>query len=217
MPARRSPPLRSVSGSSTAISDGHDTSWLTRPGQGSVRRYVFDVFVNGTHPLLPWFAFLCAGIVLGRVLAASWWRPAATAVGVVLVSVSALLSAGLVDRTPTGRAVARPARPQPRLRRRAHWARRCSPMSPSTGSPNGFPWRPTHSDEQDSSRCRCTLRTSWSSTWSSTGSGGSSRPERMWRCCSPRGSGCRPCWSAMAWQRRFGRGPAEYVYRAFGG
>ena len=26
------------------------------------------MFVNGTHPLLPWLAFLCAGIVLGRAL-----------------------------------------------------------------------------------------------------------------------------------------------------
>ena len=46
---------------------GHDTRWLTAPGQVSIRRYVFDVAINGTHPLLPWLAFLCAGIVLGRV------------------------------------------------------------------------------------------------------------------------------------------------------
>ena len=46
--------------------DGRPAAWLTDPAPNSVRRYVFDVFVNGTHPLLPWFAFLCAGIVLGR-------------------------------------------------------------------------------------------------------------------------------------------------------
>ena len=73
--------------------NGHDTDWLTRPDQDSVRRYVFDVFVNGTHPLLPWFAFLCAGIVLGRVLGASWWRPAATGFGVLLLAASWLVSA----------------------------------------------------------------------------------------------------------------------------
>jgi len=72
--------------------NGHDTGWLTRPDDDSVRRYVFDVFVNGTHPLLPWFAFLCAGIVLGRTLAASWWRPAAIGTGFVLLTGSALLS-----------------------------------------------------------------------------------------------------------------------------
>ncbi len=42
------------------------TSWLTDPDDGSLRDHLFDVFVNGTHPLLPWFAFLCAGMVLGR-------------------------------------------------------------------------------------------------------------------------------------------------------
>ena len=41
--------------------DGESTSWLTSPGDDSIRRYVFDVFVNGTHPLLPWFSFLCRG------------------------------------------------------------------------------------------------------------------------------------------------------------
>lgn len=71
---------------------GRDTSWLFDPGKGSVQGYVFDVVVNGTHPLLPWFAFLCAGIVLGRVLGTTWWRPAAVGVGLVLVSASAMAS-----------------------------------------------------------------------------------------------------------------------------
>jgi uncharacterized protein len=66
--------------------DGRSTEWLTSPDQDSVRRYVFDVFVNGTHPLLPWFAFLCAGIVLGRLLTVSWWRPATIGVGLGLVA-----------------------------------------------------------------------------------------------------------------------------------
>ncbi len=72
------------------VDDGRSVDWLTRPGTGSVRGYVFDLFVNGTHPLLPWFAFLCAGIVLGRLLAASWWRAAALAAGVTLYSVATL-------------------------------------------------------------------------------------------------------------------------------
>ena len=70
--------------------DGHDVTWLTHPGNVSVRRYVFDVFVNGTHPLLPWFAFLCAGIVLGRLLAREWWRPAAIAAGIASYSVATM-------------------------------------------------------------------------------------------------------------------------------
>ena len=71
----------------------HDTSWLSSPGEGSVRGDVFDVFVNGTHPLLPWFALLCAGIVLGRILAAPWWRSAAIGGGLVLVAVPWMLTA----------------------------------------------------------------------------------------------------------------------------
>lgn len=70
--------------------DGHDTSWLTNPGPRSPRGLVFDVFVNGTHPLLPWLAFFCAGIVLGRLLATTWWRPAAAGTGFLLYSLSLL-------------------------------------------------------------------------------------------------------------------------------
>ena len=72
--------------------DGSSTRWLTSPGDNSVRRYVFDVFVNGTHPLLPWFSFLCAGIVLGRILPSPWWRRTTAVVGLALASVAGLLS-----------------------------------------------------------------------------------------------------------------------------
>jgi uncharacterized membrane protein YeiB len=64
--------------------DGHDTSWLSAPGPGSPRGLLLDTFVNGTHPLLPWLAFFCAGIVLGRVLHAPAWRAAVLAAGFVL-------------------------------------------------------------------------------------------------------------------------------------
>lgn len=72
---------------------GESTEWLTSPDPNSVRSYVFDLLVNGTHPLLPWFAFMCAGIVLGRVLATNWWRPAAAGAGVMLVTAAWVLSA----------------------------------------------------------------------------------------------------------------------------
>ncbi len=68
--------------------DGHSTAWLTDPGARSIRGLVFDIFVNGSHPLLPWLAFLCAGIVLGRVLIdgrwQSTWRPITIGSGLVL-------------------------------------------------------------------------------------------------------------------------------------
>ncbi|MBI4883567.1 MAG: DUF418 domain-containing protein [Actinobacteria bacterium] len=47
------------------------SSWLLQGSAGetrSPRDLVFDVFVRGTHPLLPWLLFLCAGIVLARLL-----------------------------------------------------------------------------------------------------------------------------------------------------
>jgi uncharacterized membrane protein YeiB len=84
--------------------DGESTSWLTRPEDGSLRDHLFGITVNGTHPLLPWLAFLCAGIVLGRVLRTTWWRPATIAAGVTLVSLAAL--AATLPTTDTGRILA---------------------------------------------------------------------------------------------------------------
>jgi uncharacterized membrane protein YeiB len=75
-----------------ATLDGHDTTWLTDPGPRSPRGLLFDLFVNGTHPLLPWLAFLCAGIVLGRFIGTTWWRPAASAAGFVLYAGSTIAS-----------------------------------------------------------------------------------------------------------------------------
>jgi uncharacterized protein len=72
--------------------DGQDTSWLFRPTGGSPRTLLFDVFVNGTHPLLPWLAFFCAGIVVGRLLTTAWWRPAALAVGFTMFGLAELIS-----------------------------------------------------------------------------------------------------------------------------
>jgi len=74
--------------------DGISTEWLTDPGDGSVRGYVFGVFVNGTHPLFPWLAFFCCGILLGRVLGTSWWRPVALGAGVFLAGIATAMSSG---------------------------------------------------------------------------------------------------------------------------
>src|SRR5687767_6788074 len=49
-------------------SAGHGTNWLFNPGSNSPRGRLFDLFVNRTHPLLPWLGFFSAGIVLGRFL-----------------------------------------------------------------------------------------------------------------------------------------------------
>ncbi|MDJ0770385.1 MAG: DUF418 domain-containing protein [Ilumatobacter sp.] len=80
--------------------DGHSTAWLTNPGPRSPRGLVFDVFVNGTHPLLPWLAYFCVGIVLGRLLNTTWWRPAAAGAGFVSFAGATLAnSAGDSRRT----------------------------------------------------------------------------------------------------------------------
>ena len=44
---------------------GRSTSWLS-PELDSPRNLLIRVFVDHTHPVLPWFAFLLAGIMLGR-------------------------------------------------------------------------------------------------------------------------------------------------------
>lgn len=73
-----------------AALDGHDTTWLTDPGPRSPRGLLLDLFVNGTHPLLPWLAFFCAGVVIGRCLGTAWWRPVAVASGFVLYSAATI-------------------------------------------------------------------------------------------------------------------------------
>ncbi len=64
--------------------DGESVVWLTNPGTDSIRRYVFDLAVNGTHPLLPWLAFFCAGIALGRFLRTKALHAIVAGVGLVL-------------------------------------------------------------------------------------------------------------------------------------
>jgi uncharacterized protein len=51
--------------------DGRRPTWFTdgtASAHTSPRDLVLDTFVRGTHPLLPWLLFLCAGMVLGRAL-----------------------------------------------------------------------------------------------------------------------------------------------------
>lgn len=50
------------------IQDGHPPSWLYTSSPRSPRSLVLETFINGTHPLLPWLAFLCCGMVIGRLL-----------------------------------------------------------------------------------------------------------------------------------------------------
>ena len=70
---------------------GHPTDWLTS-GNASTRRspreLVLDTFVRGTHPLLPWLLFLCAGMVIGRSLPFDRrWRIRLAGIGASLLAV----------------------------------------------------------------------------------------------------------------------------------
>lgn len=54
---------------SSRLRDEHPVAWLLSPrtlASRSPRGLLFDTFVNGTHPVLPWLLFLVVGIVLGR-------------------------------------------------------------------------------------------------------------------------------------------------------
>ncbi len=79
--------------------DRHSTAWLYSPPSRSPRGLVFDVFVNGTHPLLPWLAFLCAGIILGRALRSPLWKPVALVAGLTLFGFATLMSDSLRPRS----------------------------------------------------------------------------------------------------------------------
>jgi hypothetical protein len=78
---------------------GNATSWLDAAQAHSPRGLVLGVVVNGTHPLLPWLAFLCAGIVLGRGLGGTGWRPVTIGLGAALfVAATAIGSMASGDR-----------------------------------------------------------------------------------------------------------------------
>lgn len=66
--------------------DGLATDFIDQPGTRSPKGLLVNTFVNGTHPLLPWLAFFCTGIVVGRLFSHAWWRPAVAAAGLVLFS-----------------------------------------------------------------------------------------------------------------------------------
>jgi uncharacterized membrane protein YeiB len=70
---------------------GSDVDWLFAPEPGSLDDYVFGVVLNGTHPLVPWLAFFCAGMILGRFLRVDWWRPATVGIGVMLFAIALAL------------------------------------------------------------------------------------------------------------------------------
>jgi len=79
--------------------NGHDVQWLVSGpthDAHSPRDELLRLFVRGTHPLLPWLAFLCLGIAIGRRLPFTALRRAQlVSIGLPLAAVGYLLSAAL--------------------------------------------------------------------------------------------------------------------------
>lgn len=71
--------------------DGASTAWLHPAEPTTPRELVLRTFVSYTHPVLPWLAFVCAGMLLGRHLVSltRWrWRLVAGGLGAVLATSS---------------------------------------------------------------------------------------------------------------------------------
>lgn len=80
--------------------DGRPLWWLLGSSPRSPRSLLFDTFLNGTHPLFPWLAFLCAGMVVGRALPlCTRVRVRLILVGVVMVAATYLLRHLFADRS----------------------------------------------------------------------------------------------------------------------
>jgi uncharacterized protein len=48
--------------------DGHYTGWMDPSLVNSPRDLLLRTFIGYTHPVFPWFAFFCAGLLIGRLL-----------------------------------------------------------------------------------------------------------------------------------------------------
>lgn len=200
--------------------DGHATTWLSDP-EPSARGYLFDVMVNGTHPLLPWLAFFCAGIVLGRMLTQPNWRTIAIATGAVLFAVAAAVSAVGSTLTDTTGLATLLTSPHPFDRGIVYVASALGSALVAYGLIDWVAGRLPHATDPLRRAGQLTLtlylahvvvfelavhQLAWiepSGLDAALAFAGG-----FWVVAIAAGS---------AWQRRFGRGPAERFYRSFGG
>jgi uncharacterized membrane protein YeiB len=208
-----------------AFESDRDTSWLFTdwyaPGQyRSPRRLVFDTFVNGTHPLLPWLAFLCAGMVIGRYLPLrAPWRRLLGTFGVMLVA-GTYLAKHVFDTSPL----------QSRLFATDPFSRSLNYTACALGSSiTAFcviGWIAGKTSKNvvtralaASGRTTLTLYILHALVFNAAAT--------RWHLIRPAGLDVALAFAggfwlvaitaAALWQRRFGIGPAEWVYRRFGG
>lgn len=83
---------------------GESTAWLS-PELDSPRNLLIRAFIDHTHPVLPWFSFLLAGVILGRHIdRLAAFRGRLVAVGVIALASAhlartALWPSSLIDRS----------------------------------------------------------------------------------------------------------------------
>lgn len=80
-------------------SRGDPVTWLNVADVDSLQDLAVRTFFDYTHPIFPWITFLCAGMIIGRHLGtmSSWRRPVLTVSAIVLVVIYAI--ATVLDRT----------------------------------------------------------------------------------------------------------------------
>ena len=81
----------------------HDWSWLLFVDSDSPRHVVFNTLLNGTHPVLPWLALFLVGMAVGHLdLGDGRVRARLAGVGVVALTLGYAVSA-VLERTVEGR------------------------------------------------------------------------------------------------------------------
>jgi len=81
---------------------GHSTAWLRPYEPNSPRNLLFRTFIDYTHPVFPWFAFFCVGLIIGKsYLHFRSLRPRIVGIGAALLVVVYGVSA-LVQRSNDG-------------------------------------------------------------------------------------------------------------------
>jgi uncharacterized protein len=107
-PPRRLLVLAGVVGAASALllwpyTSTHDWSWLLFVESDSPRNLVFNTVVNGTHPLLPWLALFLLGMAVGHLDLGDARVRLRLAVAGLAALVGGYAVAAVLDRTVEGR------------------------------------------------------------------------------------------------------------------
>lgn len=73
--------------------DGFSTAWMSPAEIHSLRDFFLRVAIGYTHPLCPWLAFFCIGMILGRNWSRLTGRPAPLALGALVAVIGSYVLA----------------------------------------------------------------------------------------------------------------------------